>query len=459
MPFRRLRRLRLKRFRRIGAGGALLALGLTIGCAGGGGRPSTPASGRAGDDSIVRREGDYLLDPVASYPLTVDRERADAVRTAYRELLLAGDPEPALNRARTLLAADPGFHPAMVLAAQGEVASGLYALAAERLTPVAAELPSYTAAGLLLARAEELLGSLPEAYAAYRATDGALAARRAEEIFPRTLQIVGNRLQEALARSRLDEAETQLVRLRKWAPDEIVTLEGEAAVARAQGDGEAELAAVRRLAGRLPESDDFQERQAELELDYGEVRRGLEILQGLAEEHPGDPRLAELLEIARFRRRLELLPGEVRELARRPELTRGEYAALVYWLVPGVRYGEGGRVVIANDILDHPLREEVARVVNLGLMAVDPVLHRFSPDEPVERADALRSLLLALQDTAEVQVACLGTTPLGTGVVTEAVCRTAARCRLIPDPDDCLPRATVSGGQAVELIHRTLEQL
>jgi hypothetical protein len=48
--------------------------------------------------------------------------------------------------------------------------------------------------------------------------------------------------------------------------------------------------------------------------------------------------------------------------------------------VPQIRTARPGAAQIASDIVDHPSRDEIARVANLGLMSIDETLHRFSPN-------------------------------------------------------------------------------
>ena len=108
-----------------------------------------------------------------------------------------------------MLAVDPGFHPAIVLAAQADFVDGDYPAVVDAVTPVTAELPGYTAAELLLGRAGELAGAPVVAFAAYwQASEASPTAReRLAELKPRAVEIVGNRVRDALARGRLDEAD------------------------------------------------------------------------------------------------------------------------------------------------------------------------------------------------------------------------------------------------------------
>jgi tetratricopeptide (TPR) repeat protein len=427
------------------------------------GRPSpeAPPEPEAALGGVPRAERPFIVDPLEGYPLVPVPDPAARVRAGWRALVRTGDAAAARALAAELLEDDPGFHPARVLAAQGDFLAGDDQAALDGLGPVVEELPGYTAAQLLRGRAAEGLGRIPEAYAAFRAVAEAsgAAADRAEVLRERAVEIVANRFQDSLGRGRLEDAAGQLGRLERWAPDAEATLEASRSLAAARGDRRAELAAVGRLLERFPERRELQVRRAELELAVGDASEGLQILQRLADRNPGDRELREKLEQAKFVWRLTLLPAHVQEVSRSPELTRADFATLVHWLVPRVRTSRAPAGRIAGDILEHPRREEIARIVNLGLMDVDPTLHTFSPERPIRRATAIAALLRAVE-TLGGPAACLPRSvadSLGRSPTAETVCGAAARCGLLPSEADCLPGATLSGAQALELLRHALQ--
>ncbi|MDP9122398.1 MAG: hypothetical protein M3O15_13695, partial [Acidobacteriota bacterium] len=228
---------------------------------------------------------------------------------------------------------------------------------------------------------------------------------------------------------------------------------GMRAVAVARGDRPGELAAIKGLSARLPGDQELLERRAELEAEVGDPSAGLKIVQDLAERHPRDPALAEKLATAKFRWRVGLLPRDVQDAAGKPELTKADFAVLLYWLVPAVHYGRPGAGRIATDILEQPHREEIVRVVNLGLMDVDSTLHRFSPGSSLRRGPALRAMVRLLTGFGD-KLACVR----GGGGAT-GVCDIATECTLIADAESCQPAATLSGADALELIRHGLELL
>jgi len=416
-----------------------------------------PRPAREPDRALAEELRPFLLDPVESYPQQIDPGQAEELQGAYRDLVERSDVEGARATAAELLEADAGLAPAQVLAAQADFVEERLREVVTRLVPVGDQAPGYVASQLLLGRAAETL-DVPLSYAAYRAiaTRSSLALQRLGELHPRAVEILSNRLGEALRTGNLEEAQKNLSFLESWAPSEMVTLEGAQAVAVARGDQAAELVAVKGLASRRPEDRKLLERRVALEMSVGDPSAGLQIAQDLAARHPKDPEAARLLEAARFRWRLSMLPQSVQTVAAKTELKKADFAVLLYWLVPNVRYARPSAGRIATDVLDHPHQEEIVRVVNLGLMDVDPTLHRFSPSAPLRRGPALRVLVRTLSSFGQ-NLACLGDAkPQG---AQSAVCAGAAGCGLLLEGEECLPGEALSGTEAVELIRRALKLL
>lgn len=418
--------------------------------------PVPPESNAA---ATIRRERAYLLSPIEGYAQTVDPARRERIARAFDDLIATGSVAPARQVLGELLAGDPNLAPAKVLAAQVDFAEGNNQGVVVRLLAVGDAQPNYTASQLLLGRAAELTGDVPLAYSAYRAiaTRSSKAFERTGDLHARALRIVGERLQAALRgnaqdrMARLAEAERDFALLKAWGPGELPTLEGARALAVARNDAKAELEAVKGLAARQQADRALLERRADLELEVGDPGVGLKLIQDIADRHPGDPELQEKLNRAKFRWRLSLLPADVRALAEKPELSRADLTVLLYWLVPEVRYAKAAAGRIATDILDHPHREEIAHVVNLGLMDVDANLHRFSPEAPIRRGAALRSfgrLLTAFGNPAAcAELAGGGAAP---------PCELAAQCGLVDGADECEAGEPLSGADAVEWIRRSL---
>ncbi|MEE8524527.1 MAG: hypothetical protein V3T72_11400 [Thermoanaerobaculia bacterium] len=406
------------------------------------------------------REQPFLLSPAAGYPLLADADLERRTAAIFERLRIGDDLDSIAAEADRLLAEAAGYHPAAVLRAQVDTLRQDFRQAAERLSPIADELPDYLACQVLRGHVAELLGELQIAFEAFSAVavDSEHAGARAAEIRPRAVEIVFHRLEESLQRGRLEEAEDHRRWLDEWVADEHLSLRAAFLILAASGDLEGELEAVCRLA-ELDPIRDLLQRCGELQVEVGEPRTGLEIFERLVAEHPGDVELLDRLENAKFRWRLELLPPAVGDLDRKSQLERADLATLLFWLVPQVRSSQISNPPIATDILESPRRDEILRVVSLGLMRIDEDLHRFDPEAPVIRLQVLAALLRLLE-TPDQRFACLdGTAARALAAATGWVCDRAVRCGLITESAECLPRASISGSQALELFRQSLSLL
>ncbi|MEM7350159.1 MAG: hypothetical protein AAF657_05090 [Acidobacteriota bacterium] len=409
----------------------------------------------------LTRSNPFVAPPTTGYPLTAAEPLIERLEGAYEGLRQGLDLAGIEAAGRELLIDDPGFHPAMVLVAQVEFLRQNDAAAITLLQPVVDELPDYTAARLLLGGAAERQGDLPVALESFLRIAGAYASagRRADEIRPRAVEMVYDRLQDALERGHGERAEEHLLWLDEWAADSWEALDGRRLVAVDRGDLEGELETVRQLAAIAGDLF-YRQRAAELELEVGDVRTGLDQLESLRQEYPEHAPLDDLLALAKFLWRLQLLPPEVQEIGEKAELDRADLATLLYWLVPQIRASRVTNPPIAADILDHPRRDEILRVLNLGLMEVDETLHRFEPADAAKRVVVFRALL-GLLSSSQQRFACLsGAAESSTvGRSWRAICQQTEHCQLIPEAADCRPAATISGGEVLELFRHTLDLL
>jgi tetratricopeptide (TPR) repeat protein len=401
-----------------------------------------------------------LISPLEGYRLGLTRLERDRVSAAYSALALRGAFEAARSEATELLARNPDLDPAVVLLAQTDFLAADTEAVIERLRPIAKRLPDYLSCQLLLGRAAEQSERIALAFVSYSSIAGQsrVATERAGQLRARALEIFANRVRDAIGRNRLQQAADHLGLMERWAPEDQPTLESVRLLAVAEGDRTTELAAVRKLTNIGAGDRQLLIRQADLELEIGDASAGLRIAQGLADRYPDDPGVVAQLARAKFLWRVGLLPEKVRELSRLPLLDRAEFAAVVYWLFPSVRYGRSETGTIANDILENPHRQEIVRVINLGVMSVDPNLHRFDPEQELTRSEALAALLRIL-DRQGTRLTCLGVADLSGPTTIDATCSRAARCGLISEPGECLPQANISGSVALEMSRAALEQL
>jgi tetratricopeptide (TPR) repeat protein len=388
------------------------------------------------------------------YGRETDAQLRERLERAWHGLIDAGDTAGALKASAELLEASPDFLPAQVLAAQVDFAAGENTHVVERLLAVGDTLPTYTASQMLIGRAAERLGDVALAYSAYRAVAARspLAFKRTGELHPRAMEIVSHRLDEALKAQKVDDAQKQLSLLQSWGPSETITLEAARKVALARGGGGGGRGGGEEGVAHRPGDRALLERRADLELEVGDPSAGLKIVQDLAARDPKDPAMARKLESAKFRWRLSQLPRDIQEIAGRPELNRGDFATLLYWLVPQVRNSLPTAGRIATDVLDNAHREEIVRVVNLGLMDVDSTQHRFYPGSPLRRGQALRVVVRTLARFGAAS--CANQNPEGGDI-----CDVSLACGLLVAGEDCDAGSPLSGTAGVETLRRSLKLL
>src|SRR5437762_8009107 len=78
------------------------------------------------------------------------------------------------------------------------------------------------------------------------------------------------------------------------------------------------------------------------------------------------------------------MPPQFQRAAETEELTRADFAVLLYWKVASIRFAQNlGTPPIAVDIFDVLGREEIIRAIALGILQVDPVTRRVGPNTPL----------------------------------------------------------------------------
>ncbi len=439
------------RFRRRFASAGYLGLAVALGCS-----PVKTAAPAPGVDSALRL---FLLDPTAECDPSLTGGAGLELQKAYRELLRTADTALALRVAEQAAGRDPDLIAAQVLRAEALLVASRPREAAGLLSPLAARARQCLALALVLGRTQEEAGEVPEAFATYleAAARSDTASHRARTLSARALEVTRNRFAEALRTAHQEAAAWNLSRLERFWPDSETTLQSAMELARASEDSHAELAAIKALQAFHPQDKVLTLRRGQLELLVGNPRTGLALVEALAAAAPDDPALQTELALAKFSWRLLNAPEQVRGLREKVVLTRAEFAVLLYWTVPQIRTVRPGAAQIASDIVDHPSRDAIARVANLGLMNIDETMHRFSPDAGLRRSDAVMALLRLLADSGHGADA--GGCGLPRTAGREGVCRTGVACGLLEDSVLCEAGSGLSGSEAIEMLRRALDRL
>lgn len=405
--------------------------------------------------TIPPEERAFLLNPTVAAP-SVEPFLHARIEEAYRSFDQGRSPAEVAAVARKILEAAPGVSSALVLLAQTEYLEGRYQAVVDEVRPLLAQQPAYVAAAMLAGRAFERLGDDLAAFEAYRAVAelDSTAAARAGELQRQAVEALTAEARQAVGDRRFEEAEALLARLEALSPGLKSSLEIRLEIHRGRGQEREELAVLRQLV-KVDGSRPVRERLGRLEVEIGDVKAGLEALESLLRETPGDVGLQAQVDRAKFRWRLERLPARVRSIARKAELNRADLASLLYWLLPPVQHSPVVDPPIAGDILNHPAQQEILRVTDLGLMEVDETLHRFSPDAATNRRATLAALLALL---ARQRVACVA----GESLARDArawVCRKSVECGLLGDESQCQPGSPISGSDTVDLLKACLDRL
>lgn len=436
------------RFRRRFAAAGYLGLAVAIAC--------SPAKTAAPAPGVDRALQPFLPDPTVDCGAGLDETSATEMQRAHRELMRAGDAAAALRVANQLVEQDPSMLAAQTLRAEALLVDSQPRAAAGYLQPFAAAIAECWPLAVVLGRSQEDVGELPEAFVAYTAgaSRSPAAAERARAISARSLELVRERFSAALAAGRREAAAWHLSRLERFWPNSEAALRSAMEMAEAGGDARGELAAVKALQASRPQDSALALRRGQLELLVGDARTGLALIETLAAASPGDATLQTELARAKFAWRLLNSPEQVRGLRDKVELSRADFAVLLYWMVPQIRTARPGAAQIASDIVDHPSRDEIARVANLGLMSIDETLHRFSPDAALRRSDAVAALLRLVAD-ADRTGECGLARPGGR----EGLCRAGVTCGLFDDVLLCQAGSGISGSEAIEMLRRALDRL
>lgn len=167
---------------------------------------------------------------------------------------------------------------------------------------------------------------------------------------------------------------------------------------------------------------DVQEILTEVDVGRGRYQEAIVRLERLA-RRTREPRYERRLEEIKAEWSAANMPAEYRAALDSEAVTRNDFAILLYWTVPSVRFAQNlGSPSIAVDIEDVSGREEIIRAIALGLYDVDPVTRRVNPYRtvPASRLSQYLARVLALRGancakgTSTVLATCGVEDPLAT---------------------------------------------
>lgn len=398
---------------------------------------------------VVTPEGAdrYLIDPRIGYGAIapdIDRKFEAAWRYA-----LAGNESEARRRLGMVTQQDAGFLPARLTDAFLDIRAGRLDSARATVDALLKRQPDYTAAQVYQAEIAVREQQTRLAYDLYRgiATKSDAPPAASE----RVAQLQTDVFNEVFSAAQAAPADQAIPLLR-----EALTLNPAAVMPRL-------LLAQKLLAHR-----NFDEARRELDplLSTGEVDRA-EVQEMLAEIDIGrgryqeaiarydrlarrtrEPRYAQRLEAIKEEWSMANMPPQFRTALDSAELTRADFAILLYWTVPSIRFATNlGAPPIAVDIENVAGREEIIRAIAIGLYDVDPVTRRVNPYRAIsaERVSRMLARLLALRGASCAR-----------GVASDKVLATCG----VSDPlATFAPDATVTGRDAAKWLNEIKAKL
>jgi len=313
------------------------------------------------------------------------------LQLAWREVL-TGDTAAAVKRYEKLLRRYPdsaavrsGLGYARLRAGQLAAASEAFAATLERRPQ---DVPALVGQGSLAVRRGDLAAAV-ELYrrAAAVAPDDAVVRKRLAAL---KLQVTDRRMAEAeaaLERGDTETAARAYTAALETAPELTGVRLALAQVLVAREDRKGAIAVL--------EADLSGDRPVLLELgrllcEEQEYARALEVYTRLLAHGPGDEEARAGQRRAREGLESLAMPQEYQAIAEAPRLTRADLAALLAVRVQALRRAGAGEPRVAVDITGSWARDQVARVLALGIMDVYPN-HTFQPGAIVRRVDLARA--------------------------------------------------------------------
>ena len=337
---------------------------------------------------LVAPQGDdrYLIDPRTGFDGTMPPPIAQKFEAAWRYALAGNDAEAQRNLAELRQSA-PGLPPATLLEAFLAIRGGQYDDARGLIARVQERDP------------ENIVARVYEAEIAVRERQ----TRIAYDLYRQIIELPDA---PATARERLAELQgavfNELYAAAQSAPDvEAIRLLREALTFNAGAIEPRILLSQKLIAQRqfdearreldpllnvAPDRAEVQEILAEVDVGRGRYQEAIVRYDRLA-KRTKEPRHAQRLEEIKSEWSAANMPAHFRAALNSTELTRVDFAVLLYWTVPSVRFAQNlNSPQIAVDIEDLAGREEIIRAIAIGLYDVDPVTRRVGPHRTVSAA-------------------------------------------------------------------------
>ncbi len=155
--------------------------------------------------------------------------------------------------------------------------------------------------------------------------------------------------------------------------------------ALAAGKVEDAYTAAHQALARAPADVGWKAFTAELAMKTGRFAEAVEMYDALA---AGDRRFEREADDARLEFRIQNMPDLPRRAAQSAKLTRGQFAVLLWWVVPEVRQAQAPTSAdVAVDAVDRPDQGPLTRAIALGVLTVNRETHHVGPETAVTRTE------------------------------------------------------------------------
>ncbi len=386
---------------------------------------------------VVEPQGDarFLIDPRTGYDRAADPNADRKLDAAWR-YFLAGDNTEAMKR----IAGTGAYAPASLLTAAIAMRGGRLDEAGAIVSRLLDEHPAWTAARVYAAELSLAHNDAADAYRLYRQIENPPPI-----VVTRTAD-VGKRMFDQIIASAQSMPPAQAV----TALREALQLEPGASVVRMMLVQK--LLAMRNFDEARRELDpildteadrvDVQEALAEIEVGRGRYQEAIVRYDRLV-RRTNDPRYVQRLNQIKDDFANANMPPQYLRARDTDAITRADFAVLLYWKVPSIRFAQNLSVPpIAVDLeSDVSGREEMIRAIALGIFPVDPVTRRANPSAQLSAAATARAAARALTARGAACTREAGNDPQ----------KVLAACGVIDPTVGTLPEAAVTGRMAAEM--------
>ncbi len=380
-------------------------------------------------------EDRYLIDPRSGFTGTMAPAIAQKFEAAWRHALAGNDAEAQRNLAELRQRA-PELPPATLLEAFLAIREGGFDDARRLIARVD---PDTLAARVYEAEIAVREGEIRIAYDLYRQIaalpDAPATARE------RLTELEGALFNElyAAAQGASDAEAIRLLRealtFNSGAIEARILLSQKLVAQRQFDEARRELEPLLDVAADRPE---VQEILAEIDVGRGRYQEAIVRYDRLS-RRTREPRHAQRLEEIKSEWSAANMPAHYRAALDSLAVTRSDFAVLLYWTVPSVRFAQNlGTPRIAVDVEDVAGRDEIIRTIALGLYDVDPVTRRVGPHRIVTASRVSHHLARVLvlrgapcaRGSSSVLAACGVGDPLDTHAPDAAVSGAVVRAAL-----------------------------